>query len=217
MKICIDSRERLKIPLFKRYVEKKCKLITGVEVVTAASGDAYTPDGLIGIERKGGDYITSLYNEQIDKQLKELADNFEYPFLFIEYEGVRDMISKNLGVNPGVIVGSLASILARHKVTVCFVSDLYVSFTCKVIERFYDGKTPVKNVNYTPVRRKPTSKEVKVDIVSRIPRVGATKGNKLLEHFDNSIGKIAKANIEDLMEIKGIGKQLAANIKEVLE
>jgi len=217
MKICVDYREHKKIPKLKDYVEKKCKIITGVDVVTSASGDVFTPDGLIGIERKGDDYVTSLYNDQIDKQLKELRDNFQHPFLFIEYEGIRDMIEKNLGVNPGVLVGSITSILARHRITVVFVGDLYVSMVCKTIEKFYDGRTPVKYVNYTPIRRGATPKEVKLDIVSRIPKVGAIKGNKLLEKFDNSIGKIAVASIEDLMEVDGIGKKLANDIKEVLK
>jgi len=216
MKICVDYREHKKISKLENYVSKKCKIITGVEVVNSASGDIYTPDGLVGIERKGDDYVSSLYNGQIDKQLKELKDNFDYPFLFIEYEGIRDMVEKNLGVNPGVIVGSIASILARHRVSIVFVGDLYISMVCKTIERFYDGKTPVKNVNYTPVRRKATAKEVKLDIISRIPKVGAAKGNKLLEKFDNSIGKIAQASTEDLMEIDGIGNKLANRIKEVL-
>jgi ERCC4-type nuclease len=217
MKICVDYREHKKIPKLKEYVSKRCKIITGVDVVTSASGDIYTPDGLVGIERKGDDYITSLYKDQIDKQLKELKDNFSYPFLFIEYDGIKDMISKNYGVNPGVIVGSIASILARHRISVVFVGDLYISMACKTIEKFYDGKTPVKYISYTPIRRGATPKEVKLDIVSRIPRVGATKGNKLLEKFDNSIGKIANASIEDLMEVKGIGKKLADEIKEVLK
>jgi len=217
MKICIDYREQKKIPKFKEYIQKKCKIINELEVVTSASGDVYTPDGLVGIERKGGDYVSSLYNGQIDKQLKELKDNFDYAFLFVEYDGIKDMISKNFGVNPGVIVGSVASILARHRVSVVFVGDLYISMTCKLIEKFYDGKTPVKNINYTPIRRGATVKEVKLDIVSRIPKVGAVKGNKLLEKFDNSISKIADADIDKLMEVEGIGKKLANQIKEVLK
>lgn len=217
MKICVDYREQKKISKFKDYIEKRCKIITGVEVVTAASGDIYTPDGMIGIERKGTDYISSLYNGQLDKQLKELQDNFDYAFLFIEYNGIKDMIAKNTGVNPGVVVGSIASVLARHRVSVVFVGDLYISMTCKLIEKFYDSKTPVKNINYTPIRRGATVKEVKLDIVSRIPKVGAVKGNKLLEKFDNSIYKIANATTDELMEVKGIGKLLAKQIKEVLK
>jgi len=216
MKICVDYREHKKIPLFEKYIPK-CKLISGIDVVNSECGDVYTTDGLIGIERKGGDYISSVYNGQLDKQLKELKDNFDYPFLFIEYDGIKDMISKNLGVNPGVVVGSVVSILARHKVSVVFVGDLYVSMVCRMVEKFYDGKTPTKNIDYTPIRRGATVKEVKLDIISRIPKVGPIKGNHLLEKFDNSIYKISSADEKELMEIKGIGKKLAKQIKEVLK
>jgi ERCC4-type nuclease len=220
MRICVDYRERLKIPKLKEYVDKKCKIITGVDVVTSASGDVYTPDGMIGIERKGSDYVSSLYSEQIDKQLTELTNNFDYAFLFIEYEGIRDMITQNLGVNPSVLVGSLTSILARHKVSVIFVGDLYVSMVCKTIEKFYDGKTDVKNISYSPIRRGATPKEVRLDIISRIPKIGAVKGNKLLDKFHLSIisnKTNSEATIEELMEIRGIGRKMAEQIKDVLK
>lgn len=217
MKICIDSRERLKIPLFKRYVEKKCKVITEVEVVTAKTADLHDGFGNIGIERKGTDYIKSLYSGLLDKQLTELSNNFRYPFLFIEYDGIKDMIVKNPGVNPGVIVGSIASVLARHKVTVCFVGDLYVSFSCKVIEKFYDFQNKVKQIEYTPIRRGATADEVRLDIISRIPKVGLKKGRALLEYFDNSIGKISNATEEEIMKIPGFGKKLSIEIRRIFK
>jgi len=217
MKIGIDYRERNKIPLFKDYIKKRSKFITDIEVITAESGDVFTLDGLVGIERKAEDFLPSIYNDQLDKQLKELSDNFSYPFLFVEYEGVMDVILQNPGTNPEVIIGFLASVLGRHKVTVMFVGQFFIPFTCKVIERFYDGRTPVKEVSYSPIRRAPTSKEVKLDIISRLPKIGSLKGNKLLNHFDNSILNIANATEEELEEVPGIGKKLAKEIKEVLQ
>jgi len=218
MKICVDSREHLKIPLFQDYISKgKSKLISGVEVGTYASGDAHSGDGLVGIERKAGDLLSSIYNDQLDKQLKELKDNFTHAYLFIEYEGIMDVICQYPNANSEMIMSKIASVLARKGVSICFVGQLYVPMVVKTIERFYDGKTPIKNIHYTPVRRKATAKEVKLDIISRIPKIGARKGLQLLETFDNSIGKISKAEIEELIKVPGIGKKLANEIKEVLK
>jgi len=149
--------------------------------------------------------------------LKELKDNFIHAYLFVEYEGIMDIILQHPNANSEMIMSKIASILARKDITVCFVGQLYIPMVVKTIERFYDSKTPIKNIQYTPVRRKATAKEVKLDIISRIPKIGSKKGLKLLEAFDNSIGDISQAEIEDLIKIDGIGEKLAKDIKEVLK
>ncbi|GAG88126.1 unnamed protein product, partial [marine sediment metagenome] len=93
----------------------------------------------------------------------------------------------------------------------------YVPIVCKTIEKFYDGKTITKEMEYTPIRRGFTIKELKLDLVSRIPRIKAKKGLKLLEHFNYSISEIASAETEELMEVAGIGKKLSQDIKEILK
>lgn len=219
MKICVDSRERKKIPKFKEYVTSgKTKIIDEIKVVTSQVGDAYSSDGLIGIERKSeDDFLPSIYNKQIEKQLRELRDNFTYPFLFIEYEGIMDVIQKHPKINPEMIVGEIASIMARQKVTVCFVSDFYVPIVCKMIDKFYDGKTITKDIEYTPIRRGSTIKELKLDVITRIPGIQAQKGIKLLENFDYSISEIAAADFKDIMNVSGIGKTVSQKIKEIFK
>lgn len=229
MKIYIDVRERSKerdIPAkFQAFVASgKCELIDKVVVGTYLTSDVHDGCNIVGIERKGADFLISMYDGTLDKQLTELKENFAHPFLFVEYDGIKDMIIKNPHINPKSIVGKFASIMARHQITVMFVGDLYVPFTVRVIEKFHDGQNQVKKISYTPIRnrhrlykRDSTPQEVKLDIISRIPMIGAKKGATLLEEFDYSIGKIANADIEEIMGVKGIGKLLASDIKEVLK
>jgi len=224
MKLLVDYRETEVIPRFEKFLSSgKSPLITGIEVGKNISGDVHTPDCLVGIERKYTDYMESVYNKQLEKQLIELKQNFIHPFLFIEYEGLTDLIMKNKGTNPKVVAGSLASIMARHQVTVMFVGRLYVPFTCRVIEKFYDLKNPVKEYSpirrgkkKAPVRREASPQEVKLDIISRLPNVGAKKGTRLLEHFNYSISEIARAPTRRIMDVEGFGEKLATKIKEVL-
>ena len=221
MKLCIDNRERDRIPLFENYIKAgKTKFIDGIVTGNYQTSDIHSPDGLVGIEYKKDDFVTSIFNEQLDKQLKELKDNFQYPYLFIGYNSIIDTISNNIGTNPDVIIGAICSVLSRHKVTVMFVGDFLVPVTIGVIERFYDGKTPVKLSSYTPIRRKPTSKEIKHAMMEKIPNFGAKKVNSLFENgFDIIlINKETqqRASLEELMQIKGIGGKLANQIKEVL-
>lgn len=225
MKICVDFREKNKIPSFKEYISSgKIELIDGVKIVSSKAGDVYTEDGLVGIERKKEDFIPSVFNKQIEKQLKELKDNFQYPYLFIEYEGIMDVISKTPNVDPDKILGMISSIIARQKVTVCFVSSFYVPIVCKTISKFYDGKTISRELNYTPLReghtpskRNYTIKELKLDLIGRIPGVGSQKALKLLEHFDYSILKIVNSENKEIMDVSSIGKTISEKIKEILK
>lgn len=222
MNICIDNRERDRIDLFLRYIKSgKTKFIDGIETGNYPVGDYLTKDNLIGIEYKKDDLITSIFDGKIDQQLKELRDTFRYPFLFIGYEGIMDTIAHNPAVNPDAIIGKFASILARQKVTIMFVGDLLVPFVCKVCERFYDGQTPIKDAHYSPIRRKPTSKEIRHAMIENcVPNIGPLKTNHLLEKYD--IALVSKethqpATIEDLMEIKGVGKKLSDQIMEIFK
>lgn len=224
MKICIDNRERTRsltidrVALFENYIKSgKTKFIDSVKTDNYKAGDYFTEDMLVGVEYKKDDFVESIYNGQLDKQLKELKDNFAHPYLFVGYDGNKELLMENLGVNPDVLIGQLTSVLARHHMPVIFVGDMLVRYVCDVIEKHYDGKTPVKNIEYTPLRRQATTKEIKVDIISRIPGIGPKKGLKLIETFDNSIGNISKASNEELIQIPGIGEVLANHIKEVLK
>jgi len=225
VKLCIDSRETKKISRFREYLQnKKSTIIDGIKVELYDVSDAHTEDMLVGIERKAKDFVTSIFDERLDKQLKELCENFTYPFLFIEYDGIKDMILDNPNVNPRIILGKLASIMARHRVTVLFTGNynnvpFYVPMVIRTIEKFYDGKTEIKH--YTPIRgkpskRKPSVQEVKLDLISRIPGIGLQRAVKLLEKFNWSITDISTASTESIMEVPGIGKKLASHIKEVL-
>jgi len=229
MKLCIDNRERTRNPeidrikKFENYIKKgKTKFIDGIETDNYKVGDYLTKDFLVGIEYKKEDFADSMFSGQLDKQLKELKDTFKYPYLFVGYEGLTELLMENLGVNPDSLLGELKSILARHHITVMFVGDMLVSFACGLIERHYDGRTKIKEIEYTPIRksflkRNPSTQEIQHAMIEQIPNLGALKTNKLLEHFDNSIYKICNASIEELMEVPTIGEKIATNIKKVLK
>ena len=219
MKIYIDNREREKIPLFREYVYKrKSNIIDDIETGNYQVSDYHSGDGLIGIERKKSDYMTDVFSGKLDQQLKELRDNFEYPFLFIDYQDITELMKESLGVSPQIIIGSLISILARHKVTVMFVGGMFVPFTVRLFEKMYDGKTQPKEMNYVPIRRKSTSSEIKRAMFENVfPGLGKTKVNSLFNHFNGSFKEIINADVKELMKVKGISSKLASKMVEVFK
>jgi len=226
LKLQIDHRERARIVLFKKHIKSgKTKILTDAEIIQMPVGDYGTPDMHVGVEFKQFDFLESTYNDQLTKQLRELSDSYEYPYLIIGFNGILELISAFPGTNPNVIIGKLSSIASREHVTTLFCGDFLVKFVCDIVEKHYDGKTKTKDISYSPIRtshrkafkRVLSINEIKLDNISRIPLVGSLRGEKLLEAFDWSIGAISSASIEELCEIDGIGKKIALHIHEVLK
>jgi len=222
MKVFIDSREQKKIQKIINYWEvnkKKFPHIDLIEVKTLATSDICTSDGFIGVERKSAaDFIGSVCSGKLKQQLHELKQNFEHAFLLVEdYDGIMDCIQKNPKIHPNVIIGVTASALAHSRVPIFYVGAFYTPVILTTIEKFLDGQSEEYQKDYTPIRRAVTKGEYKLNIVKGLPGIGGTNAEALLSHFNYSIKDIVNADIEQYMEIEGIGKQKAQKIKEVLE
>jgi len=227
MKVYIDSREKETIQklidYWKAFKKKWFQHIDEIEVRTNETADICTSDGFVGIERKSpADFVGSICGSgKLKQQLHELRGNFEHAFLFVEgYDGILDCIQQNPQIHPHTILGTYASVLAHSNVPICFVGDFYVHTVLLTIEKFYDGKDIKYQKEYTPVRRSITKGDHQMNIVRALPRIGVSDGKKLLLHYDNSIYRLVRdavENNEKLLEVDGIGKKTAKNIKEVLQ
>lgn len=222
MRVYIDSREQEKIQTIKAYWaenRKKFSHIEAVETKLLAAGDMATSDGYVGLERKSkADFIASICSGKLKQQLHELKQNYQFAFLLVEdYTGIMDCILKNPQIHPNVIKGVTTSSVSHNRVPLYYVGNFYNAFVLEMINKFYDGKSEQYEKEYTPIRRAFTKEEEKLNIMIGIANVGRTEGLKLLEHFDYSIKAITTAPIEELMEIKGIGREKGSHIQEILK
>jgi len=221
MKVYIDSREQDKIQTIKTYWvgnRKKFPHIEAIETKLLITGDMCTSDGFVGIERKSkADFVASICEGKLKKQLYELNQNYRFAFLLVEdYEGIMDCILKNPHIHPNVIKGVTTSSVSHNRVPLYYVGNFYNSFVLEMINKFYDGKSEQYEKEYTPIRRASTKEEKKLNIIIGITNIGRIEGLKLLKHFNYSIKAIADAPIEELMQIERIGKTKAEHIKEIL-
>lgn len=224
MKLYIDSREREKIPSIFKYWElerKRFPNIESIDVKLLQTGDIALSNGLVGIERKSSsDFISSICNGKLKQQLYELKQNYQYPFLFVEdYNGLMDCIESNPQIHPNVIIGATASTFAHSKVPICYVGAFYVPLMFNTMEKFLDGGEYTE-IDYTPFRQTTSKKDFLRYVVRGLPNIGASGGEKLLEMYNYSIYRLVRGAVENndnLLQIKGIGKKIAQDIKRVLE
>ena len=222
MKVYIDSRERdksQKIYAYWKLNQKKFSHIESIDTKVLASGDVCTSDGFVGIERKSkADFVGSVCSGKLRQQLFELKQNFENAFLLVEgYDSIKDCIEKTPQIHPNVFIGITSSSLAHWRVPITYVGNFYIPILLSTIEKFYDGNTEKYEKNYTPIRRSTTKNEHKLNIVTGLPDIKDVLAKSLLSHFNNSIREIANADEEELMRIKGIGKNKAQKIVKLLK
>jgi len=219
--VYIDSKEQDKRQSIISYWENHKELFPHIESVSVRNnkaGDICTGDALVGVERKScKDYANSICGGKLKKQLYELRQNFQFPFLLVEdYEGIMDCIIKLPNIHPNVIKGVTTSSVSHNRVPIYYVGSFYNSFVLEMINKFYDGKFEQYKKEYNPIRRAVTKKEELLNIIIGINGIGMIEGEKLLQTFNYSISKIANASIEELTKIERIGKTKAEHIKEVL-
>lgn len=224
MDIIIDYREKDRIKQVQSYIEqRKPKFITSTRIEHLDIGDYVTSDNMVGIEYKRDDFLESILDGRLDQQLKELSDAYDYAYLLLGFDGIMSLLYHFYPFNQRALRGKLTSIAAHDHITVLFCGDFFPEMLCDIIGKHYDGHA--KSKHYSPIRkghrkaqkRVVTQNEVKLDIISRLPKIGSQRAEKLLQTFNWSISAIANADIDDITAVDGIGTIIAQQIKEVLK
>ena len=166
----------------------------------------------IGIERKEvGDFISSLKDGRLFRQLGMLVHSFTRPVVIIEGEG---LLSPG-GLSPASIFGVLASIVTDYGIPVIQTGNHRetAAMISAISRREYAEARPAA---------------VRVDIgagslqdrqhfiIEGLPNVSAVLARRLLDHF-GSVRAVLGASEEELMEVKGVGRKTAAEIVKVLD
>jgi len=204
--IFIDAREDNSgiLEYFKQYecdIQKKMLLY----------GDFVVSDRVV-IERKlVNDFIQSITDKRLFKQLKSMKDNFEKPILIIEGEESLYGI-----LQPNIIRGALSAITVDMSIPIIWTRD--VADTAGVIywiarrEQLLEKREIVLRNKKVPK----TLEEKQEYLVSSLPDVSVVRAKALLKHFKSPFN-VFNASEEELRKVKGIGKGIAKKIKKVLE
>jgi len=204
--IFVDTREVGSgiLEYFKQYdcdVQKKMLLY----------GDFVVSDR-VSIEKKlVNDFIQSITDKRLFKQLKAMKDNFEKPVLIIEGE------ESLYGVlQPNIIRGALAAISVDMSIPIIWTRDM--ADTAGIIywiarrEQLLEKREIILRNKKVPK----TIEEKQEYLISSLPDVSVIRAKALLKHFKSPMN-VFNASEKELKEVKGVGKGIAEKIKKVLE
>jgi DNA excision repair protein ERCC-4 len=206
VKIRVDFREKASgiIDLLR---EEEITL----EIGKVPYGD-YIINEAITIERKTArDFLISIIDGRLFKQLSNFKKNCIHPLLLIE----GNPFETDLQFDPLAIKGALVSTQAIWYIPI--VSSESILETKNIFlmmgrqEETFSGVVPLRR-GYRPKRLKSRQWY----ILQGLPQVGPTLARRFLDHF-GSVSKMMQSSIEGLMRVEGVGKDSAKKIREVLD
>ena len=182
-----------------------------VKVRPMAVADYQVSDD-VAIERKTAkDFVDSIMDKRLFKQATELREEFKNPLIILEGDDFY-----NGFINPNAVRGSIASIALDFGISI--IPTRNAQDTAAMIKRIaIREQTGEKPHIQTRTDKKPVNMwEQQLFIVESLPNIGPVNAKKLLEHF-GTVSKIINASENELMEVEGIGKKTAKNIRKVVD
>jgi ERCC4-related helicase len=206
LKIIVDHRE-YRSTVVKKLSQKGVM----IESQQLDTGD-YILSSRIGVERKNvDDFLESLIKGKLFKQISQLREAYSRPVLILEGENL--FTTRN--INHNAIYGSLASITVDYGIPVLTTKNaMDTADLLKVIAK-REQKDENKSVAVRGFKPQMSTKERQQFLVEGLPNVSSVIAKRLLNHF-GSIRCIANADEKELTKVKGIGKNIAAEIIQVL-
>jgi ERCC4-type nuclease len=203
-----DSREAL-----SRISEYMEELGATVSCRQLKVGD-YIASERVGIERKTiPDFLGSIMDQRLFRQLEELSESFDNPVLMIE--GNPELLWCENGMHPNAIRGALASITVDYRIPIIWTrNSRETAAQIHWIARREQNKTG----NGISIRgeKRPVEKSRQQEyIVAGLPFVSSTLSRRLLNQF-GSVKRVFNAKPERLMKVDKIGEKKARQIWEIL-
>ena len=200
--IIIDNRE-YRSNVAKNLMSKDIS----IEPSQLDVGD-YIVSSRIGVERKNvDDFLDSLINGNLFKQMSRLKESYSRPVLILEGENI--FTKRN--INQNAIFGSLASITIDFGIPVLTTKNEKETADLLGVMAKREQKTDKKSIIIRGDKPQMSLIEQQRYLVEGLPNVSAVLAKRLLNHF-GSIRDIANASIDELKQVHGIGEHIASDI-----
>jgi Fanconi anemia group M protein len=206
LKIIVDHREAP-----SGLVDELRGLGVEVELRQLTVGD-FVVSPRVGIERKSaGDFLQSLIDGRLHDQARLLRETFERPVMILEGD---DLYTRR-AIHPNAIKGALAALAVDLGIPVLPTKD--EEDTAGLLAAIAK-REQVQEFKEIPLRRKVgglTLEENQRFILEGLPGISAVLAKRLLERFQ-TVERVMCAPEQELMRVRGIGREKARVIREVL-
>ncbi|MDP3917511.1 MAG: ERCC4 domain-containing protein [Nanoarchaeota archaeon] len=214
MKIIVDVREKksgIIVDLAKKGFDVDLKQLPFADYIIETKdrdGNVHS----LGVEKKTqSDFLSSIVDKRILRQLLDLKKNFSRQLLIIE--GDRNIYTLR-NFHPNAIRGMLASIAIDFQIPTIHTktSKDTASLLAVIAKRM---EKPSKHYSLIQKRKAPTLKEQQEYLVETLPGVGPSLAKSLLRHF-KTIRELFTAREEEIRKIDKMGEKKAEKIIDII-
>lgn len=206
VKIFVDKRE-----ISSGIIEELGNYDCEVKEMTLAVGDYILSDRVVVERKSADDFLQSIINQRLFKQLKGLKDNYNKPVLILE----GNSLNSDRRVPENVIRGALASVALDFSVPILWTRD--ISETAGMIfwiaQREQLGEK--RELAIRGGRKSLPLYEQQEFLVAGLPGISNIRSREMLKYFKTP-ADIFLAEEKELIKVKKIGKVTAKNIRKVL-
>lgn len=172
----------------------------------------YILSSKVAFERKTiPDFITSIFDGRLFKQIKTLKEYYEKPVLLLEGD-----IAKigEFTTKTKAVLGAMSAISIGFEVPILYAYDKlqsaeHIYITALRLHRKGDSKQPIT----VPKVNKKMDERIKV--LTSLPGMGPVLAERTLEKF-GSLRKVFNASITELMKVKGLNQAKAETIYRLI-
>jgi len=177
------------------------------------TGDFICSDRVV-IERKTvSDFVQSMIDGRIFRQVAAMKECFEKPVLIVEGDVSR--LFSDRDVHPNAIRGALASIAVDYHIPIIWTSDAR-----ETAEQIYwiarkEQSDEKRTIAIRCPEKKKTTSDHQEFLVAGLPDINTKLGRNLLNKFKTP-RRVFSADRKKLMKVEGIGEVKANKIWELL-
>lgn len=208
IKIFVDHRET-KSHVFSHLKDSDAELACE----QLKTGDFICSDRVV-IERKSvSDFVQSMIDRRIFRQIAEMKECFERPVLMVE--GDSSKMFSDRDIHPNAIRGALASIAIDYGIPIIWTSDAR-----ETAEQIYwiarrEQSCDKRAVVIRCPEKKKTTSDYQEFLIAGLPDINTVLGRNLLRKFKTP-RRVFSADRKKLMKVEGIGEAKANKIWEML-
>jgi Fanconi anemia group M protein len=192
------------IHILKKYCEVREKQL--------ATGDYVLSDRVCAERKSSQDFVQSVIDKRLFRQIGDLKANFEKPVLIIEGGNPLD---SGINIHPNALRGAMASIAIDYAVPIIWTAsqmDTAHQLLAIAKREQIDEKRSIGIRNKKKFR---STDELQEFLVAGIPKISTEKARRLLKHFKTP-ENIFTASETELKRVDGIGDELARQIRKLL-
>jgi ERCC4-type nuclease len=164
----------------------------------------------VAIERKTvDDFLSSIMNQRLFRQLEDLSTAFEKPLMIIE--GDQGALFSSRNMHPNAIHGALSSVALDYRVPIIWTATPKVTAAQIYWTGFREQVKKKNGVSARMCRRTMDTAKLQEFIVSGLPGINTALSRRLLTHF-GSPREVFWASEKELKQVEGVGCKKAREI-----